>query len=90
MLKNSAIKIATSRLAGTSLLPASLVLVGGIVVWRLWRKQAQLQTETNELSNELEDIKDQLADIKTDVESEDSLSSSFIKLASFHPRSSSK
>lgn len=90
MLKNSAIKVATSKLASTSLLPSSLILIGGVVVWHLWRKQAQLSTETNELSNELEDIKDQLDEIRNDGESEDSLSSSFKKLASFNPWSSSK
>ena len=90
MFKNSAIQVATSKLASTSLLPSSLILIGGVVVWRLWRKQTQLSNETNELSNELEDIKDQLAEIKTDGESADPLSSSLKKLASFNPWSSSK
>ena len=90
MLKNSAIQFATRKLASTSLLPGSLILIGGIVVWRLWRKQAQLQTETSELSDDIKDIKEQLAEVKADSESTTSLSSSFKKLASLNPWSSSK
>lgn len=94
MLKNSVIKTASQKVAGTSLLSGSLVLVGGVVIWHLWRKQAQLSTETNELSNQLEDIKDQLAEMKTEGESESesevSFSSSLKKLASFNPWASGK
>jgi len=92
MLKNSVIQIASRKIAGTSLMSGSLILVGGVVIWRLWRKQAQLSTETSELSNELENIKDELATMKTESksESEDSFTSSLKKLVSFNPWSSSK
>ena len=59
MLKNTAIQIATSKLASTSLLSGSLFLIGGVVVWQLWRKQLQLQTKTNKLSNEFKEFKQQ-------------------------------
>lgn len=90
MLKNSLIQIVSRKAVGTSLLSGSLVLVGGVVVWRLWRKQAQLSSQANELSEELEDIKDQLAEIETNSEPEDPFSSSLKKLASFNPWSSGK
>ncbi len=92
MLKNSVIKTASHKVAGTSLLSGSLLLVGGVVIWHLWRKQAQLSIETDELSNQLEDIKDQLAEMKTEGESESevSFSSSLKKLASFNPWASGK
>ena len=81
MLKNTAIKIATTKLANASLLPGSLVLIGGLVVWRLWSKQVQLQTQTSELSNALQDVKKQVAKIKTtnDDKPESPLSSTFKK-----------
>lgn len=90
MLKNSAIQLVTNKLASTSLLPGSLVIIGGIVVWQLWRKQAQLSTETSGLSDELKDVKRQLAEIKEDSESADPFSSPLKKLASLNPWSSSK
>ena len=87
MLKNTAIKIVTSKLAASKLanvplLPGSLILIGGLVVWRLWSKQAQLQAETSVLSDELQDVKNQVAEIKatSDGKSETSLSSTFKKL----------
>lgn len=83
MLKNTAIKIASSKLASTSILPGSLILIGGIVVWDFWRKQAQLQTKTNELSDELEDVQEQIAEIKAESESAAPLSSSLKKILNF-------
>ncbi len=82
MLKNTAIKIATSKLANAPLLPGSLILIGGLVVWRLWSKQLQLQAETSVLSDELQDVKKQVAEIKVtnDGKSETSLTSTFKKL----------
>ncbi len=64
MLKNSAIKITANKLANTSLLSGSLILIGGIVVWRLWNKQEQLETETSKLSMQLKNVKRQVAEIK--------------------------
>lgn len=64
MLKNTAIQITKAKLAGASLLSGSLILVGGYVVWQLWRNQAQLQTKTSELSNELKDVKKQVAEFE--------------------------
>lgn len=90
MFKNTAIKIGTTKLASVSLLSSSLVLVSGIVVWRLWKKQTQLQTKTGELSDELKHVKKQVAEIKAGNEETSSLSSSFKKMASFNPWSSSK
>ena len=92
MLKNSAIQAATGKLASASLLSGSLVLVGGVVAWRLWQQQKQLQTKTSGLSNELKDVKKQLAEIKIKANKNpaDSLSSSFKKLASLNPWASNK
>lgn len=85
MLEN-AIKITTSKLVSTSLLSGSLILIGGIVVWRLWRKQTQLQTQTTKMLDELTGVKKQMAELKVDRESEEApLSSSFKKLASLNP-----
>lgn len=64
MLKNTAIQLATGKLAGASLVPGSLFLLGGIAVWQLWLQQRQLQAQSNELGNELKDIKKQVAGIK--------------------------
>ena len=96
MLENTAIKITTNKLASTSasLLPGSVILISGIVVWRLWYKQTQLQTKTNELNNELKYLKKQIAEVKAtnkaDNGSVGSLSSSFKKMARFNPWSTSK
>ena len=82
MLENTAIKIVTGKLVNAPLLPGSLILVGGLVAWRLWSKQMQLQAETSALSDELQDVKKQVAEIKVtnDGKSETSLSSTFKKL----------
>ncbi len=96
MFENTAIKITTSKLASTSasLLPGSVILISGIVVWRLWYKQAQLQTKTSELSNELKYLKKQIADIKATNKAESGpiapLSSSLKKMARFNPWSTAK
>lgn len=100
MFENTAIKMTTSKLASTSasLLPGSLILISGIVVWRLWRKQEQLQTKTSQLSNELKYLKKQLAEVKAtnkatnkaDSGSEAPLSSSLKKMARFNLWSTDK
>ncbi len=104
MFENTAIKITTSKLASTSasLLPGSLILVSGIVVWRLWYKQAQLQTKTSELNDELKYLKKQIAEIKMaeikaayKADKADSgpaapLSSSLKKMARFNPWSTDR
>ena len=85
MFKNSAVKIASSKFASapllpsSSILPFSLLLLSGIVVWKLWRKQGQLQTQTNELSDELKNIKKQVAKIKTTEKADTTLSPSLKK-----------
>ena len=96
MFENTAIKITTSKLASSSasLLPGSLILISGIVVWRLWYNQAQLQTKTSELSDELKYLKKQMADIKTTNKADSGpaapLSSSLKKMARFNPWSAAK
>jgi predicted negative regulator of RcsB-dependent stress response len=84
MLKNSAIKLTANKLANSSLLSGSLILVGGFVVWRLWNKQEQLQTETSKLSMQLKNVKRQVAEIKSTNEgkSDTPLSSTFKKFFS--------
>ena len=101
MFENTAIKITTSKLASTSasLLPGSLILISGIVVWRLWYKQAQLQTKTSELNDELKHLNKQMAEIKmaeikatykADSGPIAPLSSSLKKMARFNPWSTAK
>ncbi len=96
MFENTAIKLTTSKLASTSasLLPGSLILVSGIVVWRLWYKQEQLQTKTSALNKELRYLKKQIAEIKATNKADsgpaDSLSSSFKKMSRFNPWSTGK
>ena len=102
MFENTAIKITTSKLASTSasLLPGSLILISGIVVWRLWYKQAQLQTKTSELNDELKYLKKQMAEIKmaeikatykkADSEPAAPLSSYLKKMDRFNPWSTAK
>jgi len=93
MFENTAIKITTSKLASSSasLLPGSLILISGIVVWRLWYKQAQLQTKTSEFSDELESLKKQMTEIKaTNKADSEPLSSSLKKMARFNPWSTAK
>lgn len=63
MVRNTAIQLAAGKLTSASLVPGSLFLLGGIVVWQLWRKQVQLQDQSNDLSTEIEDVKKQLARI---------------------------
>jgi len=71
MFENTAIQIATTKLASASLLPGSLFLMGGIVAWQLWRKQVKLQAETNELSEEFKAFKKQVtANHKKDNEAD--------------------
>jgi len=102
MFENTAIKITTSKLATTSasLLPGSLILISGFVVWRLWYKQAQLQTETSELNDELNVLKKQMAEIQATnkencetvapVSPLDSFSSYVKKMNHFNPWSTAK
>lgn len=66
MLGNNVIQISTGKLLGASLLPSSILLVSGIIIWRIWRnKQSRLQTETDVLNDELNQIKKQMADLQT-------------------------
>ena len=66
MLENSVVQISTVKLLGVSLLPSSILLVSGIIIWRIWRnKQSRLQTETDVLNDELRQIKKQMADLQT-------------------------
>jgi ABC-type transport system involved in cytochrome bd biosynthesis fused ATPase/permease subunit len=66
MLENSVVQISTGKLLGASLLPSSLLLVSGIIIWRIWRnKQSRLQTKTDALNDELRQIKKQMADLQT-------------------------
>lgn len=101
MFENTAIKIGTSKLASSSaasLLPGSLILVSGIVIWRLWYNQAQLQTKTSELNNEVKHLKKQMTEIqmaefkaayKTNSGAAP-FSSSIKKMARFNPWSTAK
>ena len=66
MLENSVVQISTGKLLGASLLPSSILLVSGIIIWRIWRhKQSRLQTETDVLNDELSQLKKQMADLQT-------------------------
>ncbi len=64
MLENSVVQISTVKLLGVSLLPSSILLISGIIIWRIWsNKQSRLQTETDVLNDELRQIKKQMADL---------------------------
>ena len=63
MLENTAVKLAATKLTNSSLVSGSLILVGGMVAWRLWSKQEHLETITKELSRELKGLKKQVAEI---------------------------
>ncbi len=66
MLENSVVQISTGKLLGVSLLPSSILLVSGIIIWRVWRnKQLCVQTETDLLHDELRQMKKQMADLQT-------------------------
>ena len=67
MLENSVIQITTGKLIGATVLPNSVLLIAGIVVWRFWRdKQTQLQTKTDELRDEIKYMKEQTTDKQTE------------------------
>jgi len=66
MLQNSVIQISTAKLVGATVLPNSILLISGIIIWRFWRnKQAQLQAETDELTGEVKLIKEKMTDIQS-------------------------
>jgi len=66
MLENSVVQITTGKLVGAIVIPNSILLISGIILWRFWRnKQTQLQAETDELNNEVKHIREQMADIQT-------------------------
>jgi len=66
MLENSVVQISTGKLLGATLLPSSILLLGGIIIWQIWRnKQSHLQTETDVLNDELRQIKKEMADLQT-------------------------
>ena len=100
MIENTAFKMTSSKIASTSasLLPGSLILISGIIVWRLWYRQTQLQTKTSEISDELKRLKKQMAEIevkatnKADSEPDtlETLSTSLKKMARFNPWSKAK
>ena len=65
MFQNSVVQITTGKLVGATLLPSSVLLVSGIIFWRVWRKkQKKLQAETNGLTDELRLMKEQMADLQ--------------------------
>ena len=65
MLENSVVQISTGKLLGASLLPSSILLVSGIIIWRIWHnKHSRLQTKTDVLNDELRQIKKQMADLQ--------------------------
>ena len=67
MLENSVVQISTGKLIGITLLPSSVLLVSGIIIWRYWRKQqAHLQTETDELNDKVGQIIQQMADTQAE------------------------
>lgn len=101
MFENTAIKLSTSKLASTSvasLLPGTVIIISGIIVWRLWYNQAKLQTKTSELNDELKHVKKHMAEIKATNEEtnkkvsefESPISSSFKKMSRFNPWSADK
>ena len=71
MLENSVVHITTGKLVSAIVIPNSILLIGGIILWRFWRnKQAQLQAETDELNSEVKHIREQMTDIQTVNESQ--------------------
>jgi type II secretory pathway component PulM len=65
MLENSVIQITTGKLVAATLVPNSILLITGIVIWRFWRnKQTQLQSKADELSDEVKQIKEQMTDMQ--------------------------
>ena len=66
MLQNSVIQMSTAKLVGATVLPNSILLISGIIIWRFWRnKQARLQAETDELTDAVKLMKEQMTDIQT-------------------------
>lgn len=67
MLENSLIQMSTSKLVAAAILPNSILLITGIVIWRFWRKQqTKLQTTTDELKNEIKHLKKQMDNIQVE------------------------
>lgn len=72
MYKNSAFKVVSGKIASvpllstSTILPGSLLLIGGIVFWQFWKRQGQLHAQTSELSDDLKKLKKQVAKIKAD------------------------
>ncbi len=66
MLENNVLGISAGKLlSASSLLPSSILLISGIIIWRIWHnKQSRLQTETDVLNDELKQIKKQMADLQ--------------------------
>jgi len=66
MIGNRVIHMTTGKLLGATVLPNSVLLITGIIIWQFWRKkQTHLQAETDKLYDEIEHIKEQMADIQT-------------------------
>lgn len=65
MLGNNIVQISTAKLLGTSLLPSSILLVSGIIIWRIWSgKQSRLQTETDVLRDKLQHMQKQITELQ--------------------------
>ena len=65
MFENSIIQMTTGKLVAATVLPNSILLISGIIIWRYWRhQQVQLQAETEELNDEVRLIKEQLVEIQ--------------------------
>lgn len=77
MLDNPAFKIAANKLTNSSLVSGSLIVVGGILIWRLWSNQEQIQAKIKQLNSELQDVKKQVSD--KDDKSKSSFTSSIKK-----------
>jgi len=66
MLQNSVIQMSTAKLVGATVLPNSILLISGIIIWRFWRnKQSQLQGQTDELTDAVKIMKEQMTDIQS-------------------------
>jgi hypothetical protein len=65
MLENAAIPLTTAKYAAASFIPSTLIIIGGIVFWCIWRKkQARYQAETDEIKDDIRDVKKQLNELQ--------------------------
>ncbi len=68
MIKNTALHLLTGKLITTSLLPGSLFMVSGVLIWSIWQKQKHLQNDTAELRSEVKKIKEQMDKLDASIE----------------------